>query len=277
MRTRSYGGGALDLVEVLKEHETFTTYSVRYLSDGLYIYAVMNVPHGAGTYPVVIWAHGFYEQSDYDILKMDYSQDNALADAGFITIEPTLRNYAPSQNGDNHFRVGDSIDILNLIAIIKSQAGQPGPLEKADSSRIGIGGHSMGGGVVLRVVTVNSDVKAAFLYAPTSGDESLNVKFFHNFTHDPQFDGDILAPEDALVRMSPANYYQFITAPIFIVHGANDRIISEAWTIQTCDLLEAAHVNLKCSYYKGEEHDFTPGALEDMLSKMVAFFQKYLG
>jgi dipeptidyl aminopeptidase/acylaminoacyl peptidase len=50
---------------------------------------------------------------------------------------------------------------LNLIALIKQQGGKPGPLQLADPNAIGLWGHSMGGGVSIRVITVSPDVKAA--------------------------------------------------------------------------------------------------------------------
>src|SRR5690242_15033118 len=65
LRARSYGGGTLDLAEKLAEHEKYTTYTVRYQSDGLYMYAVMNIPNGDAIYPVVISIHGYVEPQDY--------------------------------------------------------------------------------------------------------------------------------------------------------------------------------------------------------------------
>jgi dienelactone hydrolase len=144
----------------------------------------MNVPNGDAIYPVVISVHGYIDPNDYYILDTDFTIENHLAEEGYITIHPTLRNYPPSDSGDNLFRVGDSIDILNLIAIVRDQSGL-GILEKADPTRIGLGGRSMGGGIALRVLTVTRDIKAAYLYAPISGDESLNAGFFHNYTRDP--------------------------------------------------------------------------------------------
>ena len=76
-----------------------------------------------------------------------------------------------------------AIDVLNLVAIIKSTGGQPGPLETVDPQRIGMWGHSMGGGVTTRVITVSPDVKAAVLYSAMSGDEAKNYEAIGNWSN----------------------------------------------------------------------------------------------
>lgn len=276
LRTRSYGGGTLDVAEQLSVHEKYTTYSVRYLSDELYIYAVMNVPNGDAVYPVVISVHGYFTPEEYYILDTDFAIENKLAEEGYITIHPTMRNYPPSDSGDNLFRVGDTIDILNLIAIVKSQSGF-GILEKADSDRIGLYGRSMGGGISLRVLTITKDVKAAFLYSPTSGDESRNTEFFHSYApEDGQFNGEINAPTNVLEKISPQNYFSNITTPILLAHGTNDRIIPATWSEDTCNLLKEMGLQKRCIFYKAAGHTFYANDLEDLLVETLMFFTLYL-
>jgi dienelactone hydrolase len=275
LRARSYGGGTLDVAEKLVEHEKYTTYTVRYQSDGLYIYAIMNIPNGDAIYPVIISIHGYIEPQEYYILDTDFTIEDVLASEGYITIHPTLRNYPPSENGDNLYRVGHSIDILNLIAIVKGQAGS-GILEKADSTRIGLGGRSMGGGIALRVLTVTPDVKAAYLYSPISGDESRNAGFFHNYTRDPQFKNELDAPADVFHKISPQNYYSNISAAVLLAHGNSDRLIPGIWSEDTCNLLKQAGVEKRCLFYKGADHSFHADDLTDFISEILAYFEVHL-
>ncbi len=72
--------------------------------------------------------------------------------------------YPPSDPGPNSFRVGYAVDVMNLIALVQDQAGVPGPLENADPEAIGLFGHSMGGGISLRVLAAQAPVQAAVLY-----------------------------------------------------------------------------------------------------------------
>jgi dipeptidyl aminopeptidase/acylaminoacyl peptidase len=276
LRTRSYGGSTLDVVQILSQHQKFSTYSVRYQSDGLYIYAIANVPNGDGIYPVVISVHGYIKPEEYRVLDTDFTVENDLADAGYITIHPTMRNYPPSDSGDNLFRVGDTIDVLNLIAIVKSQSGT-GILEKADPDRIGLGGRSMGGGIVLRILTINKDVKAAYLYSPTSGDETRNADFFHAFARgDAQFKGESHVPSDVPASTSPQNYYADIVAPILLAHGTNDSVIPDTWSEDTCDRLKEAGVEKRCIFYPRADHTFYRNDLADFISEVLSFFEIHL-
>jgi uncharacterized protein len=185
LRARVYGGGALEGLDMLAENDLFTRYLMHYPSDGLNIYGFMNVPKGDGPFPVIIALHGYVDPALYETL--DYTADAAdgFSSGGYFVLHPNLRNYKPSDNGDNLFRVGIAVDVLNLIALVKAQGGQPGPLQKADPTRIGLWGHSMGGGIVLKVITISSDIKAALLYASISGDEQKNSRFFFTFTGNP--------------------------------------------------------------------------------------------
>ena len=179
LRRRTYGGGSFEIVNTMKETDQFTRYLIRYPSDGLAIYGFMNIPKGGGPFAVIIAIHGYEKPLSYKMLDSDTDTLDNIARNGFIVIHPNLRNYPPSDYGDDLFRVGTSIDVLNLIALIKTQGKQPGALEKAYNDRIGLWGHSMGGEIGLRVLTVSSDIKAAVLYASLSGDEAKNARLLY--------------------------------------------------------------------------------------------------
>ncbi len=148
LSSRSYGGGDLIVEDVLAENSYFTRTLLSYPSDGLKIYGFMDIPRkGTPPYPVIIAVHGYIEPSIYNTIDYTTRYADAFARAGYLVIHPNLRGYPPSDSGDNLFRVGMAVDVLNLIALVKAGGGQPGPLAKADSQRIGLWGHSMGGGM----------------------------------------------------------------------------------------------------------------------------------
>jgi dipeptidyl aminopeptidase/acylaminoacyl peptidase len=276
LRSRTYGGGDIKLLKTVRREKNFTTYLARYASDGLAMHALINIPNDAKTHPVIIIIHGYADPKEYTLLEENRYMDNAIARQGFITIHPAMRNYPPSDKGDNLFRVGQTIDILNLIAIIKAQSGQPGLLENVKPGHIGIEGSSTGGGVALRVLTVNADVKAAFLYSAISGDERRNVPLFHRFAHDPQFAGEPAVPENILAGISPSSYYEDITAPVLLAHGIDDRVVPLEWGQETCAQLKNANVNVTCNFYGKAGHSFSGANLEKLISRAVEFYRMYL-
>ena len=183
LRSRSYGGGQIDAYDTVETNRAFTRYLIRYPSDGLTIYGFMDVPTAEGPHPIVIALHGYIDPAIYQTLDYTTRYADALATAGYVVVHPNLRGHPPSDDGDNLFRVGMAIDVLNLVAIIKSSGGQPGSLEAVDPQRTGMWGHSMGGGVTTRVITVSPDVKAAILYSAMSGDEAKNYEAIGNWSN----------------------------------------------------------------------------------------------
>ena len=91
------------------------------------------------------------------------------------------RTWGDSDVGPSLFYSGLAIDVINLLDAIPS-------IPQADSDRIGMWGHSMGGGVTLKVLVVNAgrvvpsstsgnnrtipEIKAAVLYSTVSADDA---------------------------------------------------------------------------------------------------------
>ncbi|MEW6401270.1 MAG: prolyl oligopeptidase family serine peptidase [Chloroflexota bacterium] len=278
LRARSYGGGVFEIAGVLAESDSFTRYAVRYTSDELYIYAIMTVPAGDGPFPVIILLHGYDWPSRYNLYDEALDTDDGFAGEGYLVLRPAMRNYAPSDAGDNLFRVGIAVDVLNLIGLVKSQGGKVGPLVQANPNRIGLWGFSMGGGVALRVLTISSDVDAAMLYAPVSGDESKNRNLFHRLStgYDTQFNGEGAASEAQLELISPSYYYSSINTPLLIFHGTADSVVPVDWTVETCELIATLAENPECIFYDGAGHSFVSRYLEDMMPRMYDFYDRYL-
>jgi dipeptidyl aminopeptidase/acylaminoacyl peptidase len=247
----------------------FTRDLITYPSDGLTIYGFMNVPVGEGPFPVIIVLHGYIPPARYQTLAYTTLYANVLAKEGYITIHPNLRNFPPSDDGPNQFRTGYAIDVLNLIALIRAQAGQPGPLERADPDRIGLWGHSMGGGVTLRVMTITRDVRAAVMYAAVSGDESLR------YTSGRARTGPI-PPEGVLYRVSPINYLDRIQAPMSIHHGLEDEVVPVAYSQDLCARLEALAQEFECFMYRDQPHTFVDGGDRLFMRRVSEFFATHL-
>jgi dipeptidyl aminopeptidase/acylaminoacyl peptidase len=276
LQSRAYGGGQIEFVEVMEQNLYFTRYLIHYPSDGLNIYGFANIPNDAEKHPVIIALHGYIDPAIYNTLDYTTHYADALASAGYIVFHPNLRGYLPSDNGDNLFRVGMATDVLNLIALIQTQSGGSDPLQNADPNLIGLWGHSMGGGITTRVLTITDDVKAAVLYAAMSGDEEKNYNAIRTWSGQTRGLAEFDVPVEALDRISSMYFFQNITAAVSIHHGMADELVPLNWSEVTCDQLKTIGRNVECQYYEGMPHTFYGQGDQQFIQNTIRFFNQYL-
>jgi dienelactone hydrolase len=276
LRERSYGEGTIEVLETMEENEGFTRYLIRYPSDDLSISGFANVPKGEGPFPVIIAIHGFVDPAIYQ--QLDYTTDllDRITQQGYIVFHPDLRNYPPSDEGDNLFRVGMSIDVLNLMALIRAKSGPSTLFATAAPEAIGLLGHSMGGSIALRVLTVSPQVKATVLYATMSGDELENAQVLFKAFPDPAFQAELEIAPEIVERISPVNYYRNITSPIQLHHGRLDETVPLASAEKTCAALTEAGLQVECIYYPDEDHTFRSRVADQFNESVLEFYAAHL-
>jgi dipeptidyl aminopeptidase/acylaminoacyl peptidase len=273
LRRRSYGDGQIEVLEKLVETDLYTSYTIRYPSDGLNIYGFVNIPVGNGPFPVIVSVHGYTPYGSYDMFNPQSDFAGFFAENGFMVVHPSLRNYPPSDNGDNILRVGMSVDVLNLIALLKEQGNLPVELAQADPSRMGLWGTSLGGEIALRVLTVSPEIKATVLYSSMSGNQELNSRQLYRLTQDNQFQDDTQVPIEMMDRISPLDFYHLITSAVQLHHGMDDSTAPISWAVETCNFLQSAGVSVQCVYYPDIGHVFNRSNFEKLLVSSLEFYK----
>lgn len=257
LRRHEYLSGEVHIRETLIETEQYTSYLIDYPSDGLTITGVMLLPAGEGPFPVIVMNHGFYARTVYNSGDGTDRAAEYLAKQGYIIVASDYRSWGESEIGESFFYSGLAIDVINLLYAIPS-------IPQADPSRVGMWGHSMGGGVTIKVLAIlggldmsredqrdySTTVKAAVLYSTVSADHADIIERWGNGCF-----GDILAgeqvigcnsadvvpldlPEDLLavyanapgdpammMQISPIFHLDSIAAPIQIHYGTRDGLV----------------------------------------------------
>lgn len=278
LAARTYGGGLLEIEDELEKNDTFTRYLIRYPSDGLTVYGFMSVPNEGNNFPVAIVLHGYIPPDEYDVLDYTARYADSLVKAGYFVIHPNFRNYPPSDSGPNEFRIGYAVDILNLIAIIREQSQDPyGILRRADEDNIHLWGHSMGGGVALRVITVNNEpyLKAAVLYGSMSGDEAQNYERIQEWRGDDADLFELEAPAALMRAISPIYHLDRINAAISIHHSPADATVPVEWSEELCERLQQLQHPVECFFYAGQSHTFHGNGDLLFMERVVTFFRGY--
>ena len=274
--SRTYGGGKIEITETLGQNSAFTRHYFGYDSDGLDIYGFANVPLGEGPFPVIIALHGYIDPGIYQTLDYTTHYADALASAGYLVLHPNLRGYPPSDEGDNLFRVGMAVDVLNLTTLVKEKSGEPGLLKTADPVHIGLWGHSMGGGVSTRVLTVSQEIDAAVLYAAMTGDEQKNYEAIYRWLNGSMGLDELAVPTEVFPRISPMYFFEDISAAVSIHHGLGDELVPVQWSMQTCEQLKALDKDVECHYYEGMPHTFYGAREKEFMRYTIQFFDRHL-
>lgn len=278
LTNRTYGGGLVEIVETMEEKELFTRYLIKYPSDGLTLYGFMNVPHEGDNFPVALVLHGYMPEAEYKVKTYTTRYADALAEAGYFVFHPNYRNHPPSDSGNyNAFRVDYAIDVLNLIAIIQEQSQDPaGTLRRADADYIHIMGHSMGGGIAQRVITVRPDaVRAVVLYGSMSGDEQRNFEKIVVWSEGRHGAFELGTDAETIAKISPINYLNRWQTAVSIHHGEKDGTVPLAWSTELCERLQAQIIVVECFTYPNAPHTFVGGTDALFTERMIHFFKQY--
>ncbi|MBK8988645.1 MAG: alpha/beta fold hydrolase [Chloroflexi bacterium] len=275
LAARPYGGGLLEIEDTLEQNDDFARYLITYPSDGLTIYGYMNVPNQGSRFPVVLMLHGYVDPAAYETVAYTRRYADDLARAGYLVIHPNLRNYPPSDSGPDPFRIGYAIDVLNLIAIIRQQSQDPlGVLRRANADEMHLWGHSMGGGVALRVITVNNAayIQTAVLYGSMSGDEWQNYEQIRQWTNGRRGEFELAASPETLAAISPINHLERINTAVAIHHSYADETVPVGWSEALCAQLEALNKPVECFFYEGAPHTFRGLADWQLMERVRLFY-----
>jgi dipeptidyl aminopeptidase/acylaminoacyl peptidase len=276
LTTRTYGEGEIKMINEIGGGNNFIQYYISYPSDGLTIYGFMDIPKAPGLYPVVIALHGHVNADVYQTLDYTTRYADNIASNGYVVIHPNLRNYKPSDSGPSNFYVGYAIDVLNLIGMVRKQGNQVGILKKADPERIGLWGHSMGGGIAIRVLTIDPKIRSAILYAAVSGDLTISRNRFGSLGGSDSSLALLSASSADIQRISPSSYYQNIQAAVSIHHGENDPTVPLQWSKDLCDQLTKLGKTVECFYYPDQVHTFQGDGEQLFEHRAVDFFSRTL-
>ncbi len=278
---RAYNGRDLTLKKVLAENNVYTRYLITYKSDDLTISGIMNLPKGKGPFPVLVLNHGYIDPRVYTNGRGLKREQDYLVRHGYIVIHPDYRNHAFSSkdpDDESGFRLGYVIDAINCVMAVKN-SDKP----YFNKEKIGLLGHSMGGGVVINVLVVKPDLaRAAVLMAPVSADYRDNFNRWLFRRRNPGLAERIIAqygsPEanpSFWAGLSAVNYLDNIKVPIMLNHGTADESVPFDWSVKLAEELKAHGKSVVFYQYPGEHHEFGP-QWPLMMARIVKFFDGYL-
>jgi len=275
-------GTDLVLESVETKTDAYTRHRISYRSNGLKISGILNIPHGDGPFPLLIFNHGYIDPAVYTQGRGLKREQDYMARNGFAVLHTDYRGHAASDESpmDPKAKIYDagleySMDSYNAI-----QAVRAAKLPQIDASRVGMLGHSMGGGVTLSILTAHPEmVTAAVLYAPVHADMWENFSRWRR--ERPEGDrtletyGTREENPAAWDALSPNTYLSNVQAPLMLFQGRKDKDVPAEWSDHLHKRLQEEGKDIQYVEYANEGHEFAT-QWSDFMKKSAAFFHEKL-
>ena len=288
MRKQSYPGSDLVIEETLQPGANYSRYVASYKSDGFKINGLLTVPTGQKPptgWPVVIFNHGYIPPDQYRTTERYVAYQDAFARNGYITFKSDYRGHGSSEGRANggYGNIDYTADVLNALASVKR-------LKDADTNRIGMWGHSMGGSVTLRAMVTVPDLKAGVIWA---GVVASYPDLFDRWRRAPAGPGGMPAPARGwrndltaqygtpeenpqfYASISPNSYLKEISGPLQLHHGTADTSVPVEFSDTLEKQMKDAGKTVEYFKYPGDDHNIASN-LSAALQRSVAFFDKYV-
>ena len=291
MRAREYPGGQIALMRTLQITDTYTRYFIEYPSDDLTITGILQMPQGEGPFPVIILNHGYIRQPDYWSGYETWEAAGYLNARGYMTVAPDFRSWGLSDWDVSLFHGGLTVDVLNLISAL-------GTIPQADTERIGMWGHSMGGGIAMKALVIDPRIDAVVLYATNSADDAdliahygpgclygiragrrcnrgevipaeIDETLFETYL-------DAAADSEFLKRVSAIRYLSGVTSPVQIHIGTRDTVVDDIWSTKLFNTLNNVGIGAEFYWYENQDHTFWGESWLTFMQRVTRFFDEHV-
>jgi len=293
MRQQSYPGSDIVIEETLSPGANYDRYVVSYQSEGLKIYGLLTVPRGERPetgWPIIVFNHGYIPPDQYRTTERYAAYQDVFSRNGYVVLKPDYRGHGSSEGDSSGGSRGSgyTIDVLNAVASLQRYPG-------ADPERVGMWGHSMGGGITLRAMVVTDDIDAGVIWAGTVAtyEEIFEARprwVGGRSVETPDPDG---TPDPETLReglfaygtfdenpefwaaIDPVSYLSDLSGPVQIHHATGDQSVPVEWSETLYTRLQEAGQTAELYVYEGDNHNISAN-FGAAAQRSVAFFDRYV-
>ena len=288
LRNQKYPGSEITVVKELERGVNYRRYYVHYLSEGLKIYALLTIPKGEppeGGFPAIVFNHGYIPPDVYKTTERYIAYVDQLARAGYVVFRIDYRGHDQSEGEATgaYGNPGYQVDVMNALASLKQHPA-------VNPEKIGMWGHSMGGYLTLRAMTISSEIKAGVIWAGVVAsypDLLYNWRRTGAFTPSPSSTGrgwrstwieQYGTPEENPAfwdSVSATSYLSDLSGPIELHHGTADDDVPVEFSIRLAELGRQHGQIVNLYTYEGDNHNISKYFTQAM-NQTIAFFDIYL-
>ncbi len=290
LRSRRYES-KLGEKKLIEDNGQYTSYFTSYTSDGLKINALLTIPTEdmpKNGWPAIVFVHGYIPPSQYLTNGEAYSAYvDYLARNGFVVLKIDLRGHGESEGepGGGYYGSDYVVDTLNAYEALKNA-------DFVNPQSIGLWGHSMAGNIVLRSMVVNTDIKAAVIWAGAVYSYVDMQKYgIRDTSYRPPQNASLLqrrrselfkkygSPSAQSIfwrQVAPTSFLSEIKGAIQIHHAVDDTVVSIGYSRDLLTLLDKTSVPHEFFEYESGGHDIEGENFQLAMQRTVDFFKKYL-
>jgi len=290
-RETAYPGSEIIIEEILKPGGNYSRYIAWYESEGLRIYGLLTIPNGempASGWPAIVFNHGYIPPDVYKTEERYVAYVDQLAKNGYIVYKIDYRGHDRSE-GEATGAYGDpgyTVDVLNAVAALKA-------FPQVDRQRIGMWGHSMGGFLTLRAMTISKDIKAGVIWAGVVGSYPdmlccwrLPTPGVPTPTPNPNFRsgwrtrwqntyGSPAKNPDFWSGISANSYLNELSGPIQLHHGTGDTEVPIKFSQDLFLQAQVAGAVVEYFEYEGDNHNLG-NYFNLAMKRTLEFFDRYV-
>ena len=247
-----------------------TIYSIAYKSDGLIVTGLMVTPKAEGKYPCIIYNRG----GRLDIGRLGFRQVNKyfsfLAEQGYVVIASNYRGNGGSE-GKEELGGADVNDVMNLIPVLSE-------VSVADTSKIGLMGHSRGGTMVYKALQNKDIFQTAIVIAGSTNKYTTirNRPGMEKYGY-AEIIPDYYEKKDEILRDRSVVFWpeKLSTVPLLILHGTKDWRVNHEQAIELVTKLDSLEYPYQFISFEDDDHDLS-NHRKEYIQIITDWFNKYL-
>lgn len=285
----AYPGSDIIIEQELDPGDNYRRYYASYLSEGLKIYALLTIPNGdppEGGWPAIVFNHGYIPPAVYQTTERYIAYVDGIARSGYIVFRIDYRGHANSE-GSALGAYGDpgyTVDVLNAVTSLQR-------LPQANSEKIGMWGHSMGGFLTLRAMVINPTIKVGVIWAGVVASYPDMLTRWRRSGPNPTPTAPGFArrwrqdwielygtPEENPAFWNSVSANSFLAdlgGPIQLHHGTADEDVPTVFSEILAQQMQAAGQTVDLHIYPGDNHNLS-GYFSQAMIDTVAFYDRYL-
>ena len=281
LSTSTFKPSTIEIGKILKDNPKFTSYEFTMqfspdFSDNLKTTSgLINIPKGAGPFPVIVMYRGYVDQTQYTIGEGTQPAATVFAQNGYITVAPDFLGYADSSPAATDAFESRFQTFVTAATILKSVNS----IKDWDGKNIFIWAHSNGGQVALTTLEITGVTYPTVLWAPVSRPFPNSILVYTNESNDQ---GKYLIAQLAAFEetydanlFSLTGYLDKIKAPIQLNQGTGDTEVPFFWSDDLSKNLKAATVSATYIKYPGADHNMN-SSWNKVVENNLLFFKSHL-